>query len=160
MMINKIKIETIVNNVEYSERVEPRLLASDFIRENLHLTGTHVGCEHGVCGSCTIKINGITSRSCLKFAIQLHGKRVETVESFSSNPQKKTILDTFKKFHALQCGFCTPGFLITVDELLQTENLENEKEIRKALSGNLCRCTGYENIIKAVLELKRNKKKK
>jgi len=160
MMTNKIKIETIVNNVEYSERIEPRLLASDFIRENLHLTGTHVGCEHGVCGACTIKINGITSRSCLKFAIQLHGKTVETVESFSSNPQKKIILDTFKKFHALQCGFCTPGFLITVDELLQTENLENEKEIRKSLSGNLCRCTGYENIIKAVLELKKNRKKK
>mgnify|MGYP001203256951 FL=1 len=160
MMINKIKIETTVNNIEYSEKVEPRLLASDFIRENLNLTGTHVGCEHGVCGSCTIKINGITSRSCLKFAIQLDGKRVETVESFSSNPEKKIILNTFKKFHALQCGFCTPGFLITVDELLQTENLENEKEIRKALSGNLCRCTGYENIIKAVLELKRNKKKK
>ena len=160
MMINKVKIETTVNNIEYSEKVEPRLLASDFIRENLNLTGTHVGCEHGVCGSCTIKINGITSRSCLKFAIQLDGKRVETVESFSSNPEKKIILNTFKKFHALQCGFCTPGFLITVDELLQTENLENEKEIRKALSGNLCRCTGYENIIKAVLELKRNKKKK
>ena len=160
MMINKIKIETTVNNIEYSEKVEPRLLASDFIRENLNLTGTHVGCEHGVCGSCTIKINGMTSRSCLKFAIQLDGKRVETVESFSSNPEKKIILNTFKKFHALQCGFCTPGFLITVDELLQTENLENEKEIRKALSGNLCRCTGYENIIKAVLELKRNKKKK
>ena len=160
MMINKIKIETTVNNIEYSEKVEPRLLASDFIRENLNLTGTHVGCEHGVCGSCTIKINGITSRSCLKFAIQLDGKRVETVESFSSNPEKKIILNTFKKFHALQCGFCTPGFLITVDELLETENLKNEKEIRKALSGNLCRCTGYENIIKAVLELKRNKKKK
>ena len=160
MMIHKIKIETTVNNIEYSEKVEPRLLASDFIRENLNLTGTHVGCEHGVCGSCTIKINGITSRSCLKFAIQLDGKRVETVESFSSNPEKKIILNTFKKFHALQCGFCTPGFLITVDELLQTENLENEKEIRKALSGNLCRCTGYENIIKAVLELKRNRKKK
>ena len=160
MMIHKIKIETTVNNIEYSEKVEPMLLASDFIRENLNLTGTHVGCEHGVCGSCTIKINGITSRSCLKFAIQLDGKRVETVESFSSNPEKKIILNTFKKFHALQCGFCTPGFLITVDELLQTENLENEKEIRKALSGNLCRCTGYENIIKAVLELKRNKKKK
>ena len=160
MMINKIKIETTVNNIEYSKSIEPRLLASDFIRENLHLTGTHVGCEHGVCGSCTIKINGITCRSCLKFAIQLHGKRVETVESYSSNPQKKIILDTFKKFHALQCGFCTPGFLITVDELLQTEDLKNEKEIRKALSGNLCRCTGYENIIKAVLELKKNRKKK
>ena len=160
MIINKIKIETTVNNIEYSKSIEPRLLASDFIRENLNLTGTHVGCEHGVCGSCTIKINGITSRSCLKFAIQLHGKRVETVESYSSNPQKKIILDTFKKFHALQCGFCTPGFLITVDELLQTEDLKNEKEIRKSLSGNLCRCTGYENIIKAVLELKRNKKKK
>jgi len=159
-MINKIKIETTVNNIEYSKSIEPRLLASDFIRENLHLTGTHVGCEHGVCGSCTIKINGITSRSCLKFAIQLHGKRVETVESYSSNPQKKIILDTFKKFHALQCGFCTPGFLITVDELLQTEDLKNEKEIRKSLSGNLCRCTGYENIIKAVLELKKNRKKK
>ena len=138
-MINKIKIETTVNNIEYSE--------------NLNLTGTHIGCEHGICGSCTIKINGITSRSCLKFAVQLDGKKVETVESLSNNPKKKLLLDTFKKFHALQCGFCTPGFLITIDELLDKEKLQNEIEIRKALSGNLCRCTGYENIVKAVIEL-------
>ena len=156
--MKKVSVE--VNGKKITKEIQDHTILSVFIRENLNLTGTHVGCEHGVCGSCTIKINGITSRSCLKFAIQLDRKIVETVESFSFNPEKKIILDTFKKFHALQCGFCTPGFLITVDELLQTENLENEKEIRKALSGNLCRCTGYENIIKAVLELKRNKKKK
>ena len=158
-MINKIKIETTVNNIEYSETIDPRLLASDFIRENLNLTGTHIGCEHGICGSCTIKINGITSRSCLKFAVQLDGKKVETVESLSNNPKKKLLLDTFKKFHALQCGFCTPGFLITIDELLEKEKLQNEIEIRKALSGNLCRCTGYENIVKAVIELIKNRNK-
>ncbi len=159
-MINKFKIETIVNDKKYTKIIEPRLLASDFIRDNLNLTGTHVGCEHGVCGSCTIKIDGVTSRSCLKFAVQLHGKKVETVESLNSNPQKKLILKTFKKFHALQCGFCTPGFLITVDELIENEKFQSENDIRKALSGNLCRCTGYENIIKAVLELIKIRNKK
>ena len=149
-----------LNGEDVEGNAEPRMLLTDFLRHEIGATGTHVGCEHGVCGACTIKVNGITTRSCLKFAVQMHGKNIETVESFNSNPQKKIILETFKKFHALQCGFCTPGFLITVDELLQTENLKNEKEIRKALSGNLCRCTGYQNIIKAVLELRKNRKTK
>ena len=157
-MIEKIRIKTVVNNIEYSSLVEPRLLASDFIRDNLNLTGTHIGCEHGVCGSCTIKINGITARSCLKFAVQLNGKNIETVESLSVNSKKKFILNAFKKFHALQCGFCTPGFLMTVDELLQNNQLLTEDEIRSALSGNLCRCTGYENIVKAVKELMKRKR--
>ena len=157
-MIEKIRIKTVVNNIEYSSLVEPRLLASDFIRDNLNLTGTHIGCEHGVCGSCTIKINGITARSCLKFAVQLNGKKIETVESLSVNSKKKFILNAFKKFHALQCGFCTPGFLMTVDELLQNNQLLTEEEIRSALSGNLCRCTGYENIVKAVKELMKRKR--
>ena len=157
-MIEKIRIKTVVNNIEYSSLVEPRLLASDFIRDNLNLTGTHIGCEHGVCGSCTIKINGITARSCLKFAVQLNGKNIETVESLSVNSKKKFILNAFKKFHALQCGFCTPGFLMTVDELLQNNQLLTEEEIRSALSGNLCRCTGYENIVKAVKELMKRKR--
>lgn len=157
-MIEKIRIKTVVNNIEYSSLVEPRLLASDFIRDNLNLTGTHIGCEHGVCGSCTIKINGITARSCLKFAVQLNGKNIETVESLSVNSKKKFILNAFKKYHALQCGFCTPGFLMTVDELLQNNQLLTEEEIRSALSGNLCRCTGYENIVKAVKELMKRKR--
>ena len=157
-MIEKIRIKTVVNNIEYSSLVEPRLLASDFIRDNLNLTGTHIGCEHGVCGSCTIKINGITARSCLKFAVQLNGKNIETVESLSVNLKKKFILNAFKKYHALQCGFCTPGFLMTVDELLQNNQLLTEDEIRSALSGNLCRCTGYENIVKAVKELMKRKR--
>ena len=157
-MIEKIRIKTVVNNIEYSSLVEPRLLASDFIRDNLNLTGTHIGCEHGVCGSCTIKINGITARSCLKFAVQLNGKNIETVESLSVHLKKKFILNAFKKYHALQCGFCTPGFLMTVDELLQNNQLLTEEEIRSALSGNLCRCTGYENIVKAVKELMKRKR--
>ena len=128
-MIEKIKIKTVVNNIEYSNLVEPRLLASDYIRDNLNLTGTHIGCEHGVCGSCTIKINGITARSCLKFAVQLNGKKVETVESLSKNSEKKFILNAFKKHHALQCGFCTPGFLMTVDELLEDNQLLTEEEL-------------------------------
>ena len=157
-MIEKIKIRTVVNNIEYSNLVEPRLLASDYIRDNLNLTGTHIGCEHGVCGSCTIKINGVTARSCLKFAVQLNGKKVETVESLSENSEKKFILNAFKKNHALQCGFCTPGFLMTVDELLEDNQLLTEEEIRSYLSGNLCRCTGYENIVKAVKELMKRKR--
>ena len=157
-MIEKIKIKTVVNNIEYSNLVEPRLLASDYIRDNLNLTGTHIGCEHGVCGSCTIKINGVTARACLKFAVQLNGKKVETVESLSENSEKKFILNAFKKHHALQCGFCTPGFLMTVDELLEDNQLLTEEEIRSYLSGNLCRCTGYENIVKAVKELMKRKR--
>ncbi len=152
-MSNKTKLKTTINGIEYNLMVPARLLVSDFLRDNLNLTGTHVGCEHGICGSCTIKIDGLTARSCLKFAIQLDGKKVETVESFQEEKKTKYILEKFKKNHSLQCGFCTPGFLMIIDELLKSKIKYSENEIREALSGNLCRCTGYENIIKAAKEI-------
>lgn len=152
-MINKSEITITVNGERFNEFVEPRMLASDFIREQLKLTGTHVGCEHGVCGACTILVDGKTTRSCLKFAVQLNGSIVETIENFGSIEKLDRIQEAFKKNHALQCGFCTPGFVITVKELLETEKLETDEDIRRGLSGNLCRCTGYENIVKTVKEL-------
>ena len=152
-MTNKSEITITVNGERFNEVVEPRMLASDFIREQLKLPGTHVGCEHGICGSCTIKIDGFTARSCLKFAVQLDGKKVETVESFKEKPETRNILEKFKAHHSLQCGFCTPGFLMIIDELLKSKIKFSENEIREALSGNLCRCTGYENIIKAANEI-------
>ena len=152
-MINKSEITITVNGERFNEFVEPRMLASDFIREQLKLTGTHVGCEHGVCGACTILVDGKTTRSCLKFAVQLNGSIVETIENFGSIQKLDRIQEAFKKNHALQCGFCTPGFIITVKELLETEKLETDEDIRRGLSGNLCRCTGYENIVKTVKEL-------
>lgn len=157
-MTKEFEIKVKVNGESFKETVEPRMLASDFIRDQLRLTGTHVGCEHGVCGACTILVNGKTIRSCLKFAIQLNNSEIETIESFGSIGKLNDIQAAFKKNHALQCGFCTPGFLITIKELLETEKLETEEEIRKGLSGNLCRCTGYENIVKAVQELVEKRK--
>jgi carbon-monoxide dehydrogenase small subunit len=157
-MINKSEITITVNGERFNEFVEPRMLASDFIREQLKLTGTHVGCEHGVCGACTILVDGKTTRSCLKFAVQLNGSIVETIENFGSIEKLDKIQKAFKKNHALQCGFCTPGFVITVKELLETEKLETDEDIRRGLSGNLCRCTGYENIVKTVKELIQTRK--
>ena len=157
-MINKSEITITVNGKRFNEFVEPRMLASDFIREQLKLTGTHVGCEHGVCGACTILVDGKTTRSCLKFAVQLNGSIVETIENFGSIEKLDRIQEAFKKNHALQCGFCTPGFVITVKELLETEKLETDEDIRRGLSGNLCRCTGYENIVKTVKELIQTRK--
>ena len=157
-MINKSEITITVNGERFNEFVEPRMLASDFIREQLKLTGTHVGCEHGVCGACTILVDGKTTRSCLKFAVQLNGSIVETIENFGSIEKLDKIQEAFKKNHALQCGFCTPGFVITVKELLETEKLETDEDIRIGLSGNLCRCTGYENIVKTVKELIKTRK--
>ena len=157
-MINKSEITITVNGERFNEFVEPRMLASDFIREQLKLTGTHVGCEHGVCGACTILVDGKTTRSCLKFAVQLNGSIVETIENFGSIEKLDRIQEAFKKNHALQCGFCTPGFVITVKELLETEKLETDEDIRRGLSGNLCRCTGYENIVKTVKELIQTRK--
>ena len=157
-MINKSEITITVNGERFNEVVESRMLASDFIREQLKLTGTHVGCEHGVCGACTILVDGKTTRSCLKFAVQLNGSIVETIENFGSIEKLDKIQKAFKKNHALQCGFCTPGFVITVKELLETEKLETDEDIRRGLSGNLCRCTGYENIVKTVKELIQTRK--
>jgi len=145
-----VTITLIVNGVERSCRVEPRLLLSDFLRGELGLTGTHVGCEHGICGACTVLLNGDSVRSCLLFAVQLDGQSIETVESLGTPQNLHPLQDAFRECHALQCGFCTPGMLMSALDLLQKEPLATDEDIREGLSGNLCRCTGYVNIVRAV----------
>jgi carbon-monoxide dehydrogenase small subunit len=145
-----MKVSLTVNGVLYERDVEPRLLLVDFLRETLGLTGTHVGCEHGVCGACTVLIDGDSMRSCLTFAVQLDGATVETVEGLGDADNLSALQQAFREHHALQCGFCTPGILMTVVDLLRKYPLASDAEIREGLSGNLCRCTGYENIVRAV----------
>jgi len=151
-MAQKVPIRITVNDVVHARGVEPRLLLADFLRHELELTGTHVGCEHGVCGACTVLVDGATARSCLTFAAQLDGARVTTVEGLVRDGEPQPIQDAFHEHHALQCGYCTPGFLVTVYELLAENPAPTEREVREALAGNLCRCTGYVNIVKAVLD--------
>ena len=139
-----------VNGTAYERSVEPRLLLSDFLRGMLGLTGTHVGCEHGVCGACTIIVNGDSMRSCLLFAVQMDGCSIETVEGLGTIRQMGPIQEAFREHHALQCGFCTPGMLMTAKDFLAKHPDASDDEIREGLSGNLCRCTGYENIVRAV----------
>ena len=143
-------ITVIVNGTAYDRSVEPRLLLSDFLRHTLGLTGTHVGCEHGVCGACTVLIDGHSARSCLFFAVQADGSRIETVESLGTIDNLSPLQQAFREHHALQCGFCTPGMLMTCVDLLRKYPLASDDEIRAGLSGNLCRCTGYEHIVRAV----------
>ncbi len=149
-MVEPVAIRITVNGVEYEKSVEPRLLLSDFLRNDLGLTGTHVGCEHGVCGTCTVLVNGDSARSCLFLAVQLDGAQVETVEGLGTVHALHPIQKAFHDCHALQCGFCTPGMLMTTIDLLKKSPLANDEQIREGLSGNLCRCTGYENIVRAV----------
>ena len=150
-MSQPVQIRVTVNQTEHAALVEPRRLLSDFLREDLGLTGTHVGCEHGVCGACTVLLDGETVRSCLTFAIQADGRSVTTVEALASpDGTLHPIQDAFWEEHGLQCGFCTPGFLMTTYELLQANPAPTVDEIRDAIAGNLCRCTGYQNIVKAV----------
>ncbi len=140
-----------VNGITYERQIEARLLLSDFLRHELGLTGTHVGCEHGVCGACTILLNGWAVRSCLMLAVQADGHEIMTVEGLS--PGKGTLhplQEGFWEAHGLQCGFCTPGFLMTLLPFLEENPDPSEEEIRQALSGNLCRCTGYQQIVEAV----------
>jgi carbon-monoxide dehydrogenase small subunit len=139
-----------VNGRQYEARVEPRLLLSDFLRDTLGLTGTHVGCEHGVCGACTILVNGDSVRSCLTLAVRADGSDIVTVEGLGSPDHLNALQSEFRDKHGLQCGFCTPGMLITGMDLLKKYPLASDENIREGLSGNLCRCTGYVNIIKAV----------
>ena len=146
-------IRVTVNGVAHERTIEPRRLLSDFLREDLGLTGTHVGCEHGVCGACTVIVEGDSARSCLMFAVQADGKRVETVEGLGTVEALHPAQAAFRKHHALQCGFCTPGMLMTVIDLLRKRPRATDDEIRDGLSGNLCRCTGYEHIVRAVREL-------
>jgi carbon-monoxide dehydrogenase small subunit len=143
-------IKVTVNGTAYERAVEPRLLLSDFLRQTLGLTGTHVGCEHGVCGACTVLVDGDSMRSCLMFAVQLDGCRIETVESLGTLTQLNPLQEAFREHHALQCGFCTPGMLMTATDLLRKYPLATDDEIREGLSGNLCRCTGYEHIVRAI----------
>jgi len=140
-----------INGARYEREVEPRLLLSDFIRHEAGLTGTHVGCEHGVCGACTVQLDGAPVRSCLLFAVQAEGHAVRTVESLQSPDGKlHPLQQAFHELHALQCGFCTPGFLMSLEPLLGQLDGVSGEAIREALSGNLCRCTGYQNIVDAV----------
>ena len=143
-------VKLTVNGTGYERAVEPRLLLSDFLRHTLALTGTHVGCEHGVCGACTVLVNGDSVRSCLMFAVQLDGCNVETVESLGTIAELNPLQEAFREHHALQCGFCTPGMLMTTTDLLRKYPLATDDEIREGLSGNLCRCTGYEHIVRAI----------
>ena len=146
----KMNIAVTVNGRQYEARVEPRLLLSDFLRDTLGLTGTHVGCEHGVCGACTIFLNGDSVRSCLTLAVRVAGMEIVTVEGLGSRDRLNALQTEFREKHGLQCGFCTPGMLITGMDLLKKYPLASDEEIREGLSGNLCRCTGYVQIFEAV----------
>ena len=150
--MERIDITLTVNDVRYERQVEPRRLLSDFLRDELRLTGTHVGCEHGVCGACTVLVDGDSIRSCLTFAVQCDGASIRTVEGLGEIGALDPLQESFRKHHALQCGFCTPGMLMTAMDLLAKYPLVTDAEIREGLSGNICRCTGYVNIVRAVRE--------
>jgi aerobic carbon-monoxide dehydrogenase small subunit len=139
-----------VNGVTYEREVEPRLLLADFLRHDLGLTGTHVGCEQGVCGACTVILNGDSVRACLCFAVQADGGEIETVEGLGTVENLNPLQKAFQEHHALQCGFCTPGMLMTGVDLLRKYPLATDADIREGLSGNLCRCTGYEHVVRAI----------
>jgi aerobic-type carbon monoxide dehydrogenase small subunit (CoxS/CutS family) len=147
------RINVEINDDVYERTVEPRLLLSDFIRHECHLTGTHVGCEHGVCGACTVQVDGEPMRSCLLLAVQADGRSIRTVEGMTDglpDDELHPLQQAFHEEHALQCGFCTPGFLMSLEPLLPELGRRSDEEIREALAGNLCRCTGYQNIVAAV----------
>jgi aerobic carbon-monoxide dehydrogenase small subunit len=144
------EITVTVNGVEHSFAVEPRLLLVHFLREKLGLTGTHVGCDTTNCGACTVLVDGVPAKSCTYFAVQADGKALTTVEGLAEGPQLHPIQEGFKEEHGLQCGFCTPGMMLVSAALLEENPDPTEEEIRWAISGNICRCTGYQNIVKAV----------
>ena len=151
------EINVTINRKTYRGAVEPRKLLTDFLRDDLGLTGTHVGCEHGVCGACTILLNSEPVRSCLMFAVQANGAELKTVEGLApSATELHPIQEKFWQLHGLQCGFCTPGILLTADALLRELPSPSEDEIREWISGILCRCTGYQNIVTAIQEAARS----
>jgi aerobic-type carbon monoxide dehydrogenase small subunit (CoxS/CutS family) len=152
-MSTPMQIGVKVNGTLYERAVDPRLLLADFLRQALGLTGTHVGCEHGVCGACTILVDGDSVRSCLMLAVQADGCEVTSVEGLGRIERLSPVQEAFREHHALQCGFCTPGLLATAIDLLQKYPLASDDEIRHGLSGNLCRCTGYDHIVRAVRSL-------
>ena len=151
-MTRHVPITITVNGTEHRREVEPRLLLSDFLRHELGLTGTHVGCEQGVCGACTVRLDGAPVRSCLIFAVQAEGHAVGTVEGLAPARDRLSVLQqAFRDAHGLQCGYCTPGILMTISAFLEENPAPTEEQVRHALSGNLCRCTGYQHIVDAVL---------
>jgi aerobic carbon-monoxide dehydrogenase small subunit len=147
-----VRVAVDINGTRYEREIEPRLLLSDFIRHEAGLTGTHVGCEHGVCGACTVQVDGDPARACLMFAVQADGRSVRTVEGLTEGlgDELHPLQQAFHEHHALQCGFCTPGFLMSLEPFLTEAEDPSEEEIRAVLAGNLCRCTGYQNIVEAV----------
>lgn len=149
-MSELVDIRLVVNGEHHHHRVEPRLLLSDFLRHTLGLTGTHVGCEHGVCGACTILLDGDSVRACLLFAVQTDGCSISTVEGLGTIDALNPLQTAFQDCHALQCGFCTPGMLMTCTDMLAKYPLDSDEQIREGLSGNTCRCTGYQHIVEAV----------
>jgi aerobic-type carbon monoxide dehydrogenase small subunit (CoxS/CutS family) len=153
-----VRISVEINGTPYEGDVKTRTLPSDFIRHVAGLTGTHVGCEHGVCGACTVQLDGETVRSCLMLAVQANGRSVLTVEGLAREGEElHPLQQAFHERHALQCGFCTPGFLMSAEALLRERPEASEREVREALAGNLCRCTGYEGIVEAVLDVARKR---
>jgi aerobic-type carbon monoxide dehydrogenase small subunit (CoxS/CutS family) len=154
-MSEDIDVALTVNGAVRTLRVEPRLLLSDALRHQLGLPGTHVGCEQGVCGACTILIDGLPARSCLMFAVQAQGRKLETVESLATDGALHPLQEAFRDAHALQCGYCTPGILMSMKAFLDETPAPDEEQVRDMLSGHLCRCTGYQNIVDAVLDAAR-----
>jgi carbon-monoxide dehydrogenase small subunit len=149
--LRNVSVELTINGRLQKATIEPRLTLSDFLREHCHLTGTHLGCEHGVCGACTVLVDGAAVRSCLTFAVQVDGAEVTTIEGIGPpDGGLSTVQSAFRDCHGLQCGFCTPGFVVSVTAFLRDNPNPTDLEIREALSGNLCRCTGYQGILKAV----------
>jgi carbon-monoxide dehydrogenase small subunit len=159
--LKNILVKTSINGKVYTATIEPRLTLADFLRHEVNLKGTHLGCEHGVCGACTVLLDGLSARSCLILAVQAEGLEINTVESLESNGKLGILQESFWEEHGLQCGFCTPGILMSLTELLGNNQNPTEAEIRSVLSGHLCRCTGYQNIVTATFaaaeKLRRNK---
>ncbi|MDO1445683.1 (2Fe-2S)-binding protein [Rhodocytophaga aerolata] len=145
-----MQIRVKVNGVDYTHDVEPRLLLVHYLRDVLRLTGTHIGCDTSICGACTVQVDGNATKSCTLFAVQADGCEITTVEGLSTNGELHALQEGFKEMHGLQCGFCTPGILMTMDEYLKINPNPTEEEIRHGLKGHLCRCTGYQNIVKSV----------
>ena len=149
-MSDRIRITVTVNGAPHEREVEPRLLLVEFIREQLGLTGTHIGCDTSYCGACTVLLNGLPIKSCTMLAVQADGYEIRTVEGLEKDGKLHAVQDAFSEHHALQCGYCTPGMLMSACHLLETNARPTDLEIRKSIQGNLCRCTGYSNIIKAI----------
>jgi aerobic carbon-monoxide dehydrogenase small subunit len=148
--MDEVEVDVTINGEHRRGLVEPRKLLADFVREDLRLTGTHLGCEHGVCGACTLLFDGRAVRSCLMFAVQAQGHEITTVEALSEGDRLSAVQAAFQEEHGLQCGFCTPGFVVSVTDFLGGHSEPTDEEIRRALSGNICRCTGYQGILRAV----------